>query len=378
MANLSAARLLIVDDEELQVKALCETLREHGFTTTGFSDPMAALEALRGASFDLLLCDLMMPCMNGIELLNAALRVDSNLVGIIMTGQGTISTAVESMKAGALDYVLKPFTLSIALPVLARALSIRRLRLDNAALQRDLKERNAVLEVTNRELDGFASAVAHDLHAPVRHIRAYAQLLGEESAASLSESSRKHLAHIVDSARHLGKLIDDLLKFSRTAHQELRTEVVDLNRIVSTVRASLEPESQGRDIHWTIADLPIVRGDPSLLYQVYYNLLSNAVKYTQPRTLAEIELGRLANAAEHWVLFVKDNGVGFDNACAEKLFGVFQRLHPTQFTGSGIGLANVRRIISRHAGRTWAEGEVDKGACFYFTLPRETKSGSNP
>jgi light-regulated signal transduction histidine kinase (bacteriophytochrome) len=255
--------------------------------------------------------------------------------------------------------------------VLSRALSVRRLRLENASLQRNLKERNAILEATNHELDAFASSVSHDLQAPVRHIRAYGKLLLEEGGSLLPQSSREYLSQMIGAAERLGQLIGDLLDFSRTAQQEFRSTDVDLNQIAATAQARLEPEVQGRQIHWRIATLPMVRGDASLLEQVYYNLFSNAIKYTGRRTVAEIETGWYLEDEVLPVFFVKDNGVGFDMAYGEKLFEMFQRLHAdTEFKGSGVGLANVRRIISRHRGRTWAEGQIDKGACFYFTLPK--------
>ncbi|MDD5262642.1 MAG: response regulator [Methylacidiphilales bacterium] len=370
MADISLAKILIVDDEIAQMKALCNTLKDRGYETTGFSSATAALSAMEGTKFDLLLTDLMMSEMDGISLLQAARRKDSNLVGIIMTGEGTITTAVEAMKSGALDYILKPFKLSAILPVLDRALTVRRLRLENAALEQRVRERTAELEAANRELEAFSYSVSHDLRTPVRHIEGFVEMLDDTIGPSLSESDKRYLNLIANSAREMNRLIDDLLNFSRMGRSEMRCTQINLQDLLETVIQRLQPEIEGRNIVWKKGPLPLVQADPSLLQQVFSNLLSNAIKYTRPRNPAEIEIGCRIEERET-VIFVRDNGVGFDMKHADRLFGVFQRLHrKEEFDGTGIGLANVLRIITRHGGRTWAEGKVDEGATFYFTLPR--------
>jgi two-component system, sensor histidine kinase and response regulator len=365
------ARILIVDDEAPQMKALSETLKEHGYETVGFTSAGSALAALENSSFDLLLSDLTMPEMDGITLLKSALQLDPDLGGIIMTGQGTIDTAVEAMKSGAVDYILKPFKVSVILPVLSRALAIRKLRFQNAELQKRLQERTEALEAANAELDSFASSVAHDLHAPTRHIAAYSQILMDSGAEKLAPQDLDYLRTIIKSAERMGALISDLLSFSRLSHSAMHQRFVDLNALVAQVREELKAEIAGREIIWKKAALPTVRADESMLRQVMHNLLSNAVKYTRDRHPAEIEIGSQNSEADKITVYVRDNGAGFEMKYAEKLFGVFQRLHPSsQFEGIGIGLANVRRIIERHGGQVRGEGEVGKGATFYFTLPR--------
>ena len=362
-------RLLIVDDEAAQMTALCDTLEDHGYGTTGFTSAKEALAVLRSQEFDLVLTDLIMPEMDGITLLRAAQDMDANLVGIVMTGHGSIDTAVEAMKGGALDYIQKPFKLSVIMPVLARALAVRRLRVENAELERRVREHTAELAAANQELEAFSYSVPHDLRAPLRHIDGFAGLLAKHLEPRLDETGRRYLTTISGAAKQMDALIGDLLAFSRIGSAELRRTRVDLASLVREVRGILEPETAGRDIAWEIGDLPEVQGDPRLLRLVLQNLIGNALKYTRTRLEARIEIGVRREATEV-VFFIRDNGVGFDMCYAERLFGVFQRLHTSaEFEGTGIGLASVRRIVRRHGGRVWAEGEVDRGASFSFALP---------
>lgn len=244
-------------------------------------------------------------------------------------------------------------------------------------LNQALQERAAALEAANKELEAFAYSVSHDLRAPLRHIGGFLDLLQKRTAGSLDELSQHHMANIAEAARRMGLLIDDLLSFSRMGRKELSMRPVALNLIVRGILQELEPETRGRTIHWQIADLPVVMGDRSLLRVVLVNLLTNAVKFTRPLERAEIEIGCQPGQDADEVIFVRDNGVGFNMQYADKLFGVFQRLHRAEdFEGTGIGLANVRRIISRHGGRVWAEGQVNHGAVFYFSLPRPPQDGA--
>jgi len=242
----------------------------------------------------------------------------------------------------------------------------------NAELEQRVAERTFQLEAANKELEAFSYSVSHDLRAPLRHINGYVGLLNKGFRETLPEKAGHYLSEITDSASQMGTLIDDLLQFSRTGRQEMHQADLDMNTVVKETIEQLKEDTKSRNISWSVAELPRIFGDYSLLKQVWINLLENAVKYTRDKDEAKIEVG-CTREHDHWVFFIRDNGVGFDMQYAQKLFGVFQRLHsPAQFEGTGIGLAHVQRIVHKHGGRVWAEGWLDKGATFYFTIPRNT------
>jgi light-regulated signal transduction histidine kinase (bacteriophytochrome) len=219
-------------------------------------------------------------------------------------------------------------------------------------------------------LEAFSYSVSHDLRAPLRHVASFANLLREHVAASLDEAGENYLRRIVEAANGMGRLIDGLLIFSRLGRAEMSREPVNLKQLTEEALQELQPEVEGREIVWSIGELPVVEGNREMLRTVVVNLLSNAIKFTRPSRPAQIEVGCHGAREGEAVCFVRDNGVGFDMRYAGKLFGVFQRLHRARdFEGTGIGLANVQRIILRHLGRVWAEGEVGRGATFYFSLP---------
>jgi K+-sensing histidine kinase KdpD len=237
-------------------------------------------------------------------------------------------------------------------------------------LNLELAKRATELEASNKELDAFAYSVSHDLRAPLRHIGGYAELLQRQASSLLDDKSHRYLKTILESSKRMGNLIDDLLAFSRIGRAEAKKTVVDLEQLVKEVVAELRQETAGRDIGWKIGALPACYGDHSMLKLVFVNLISNAVKFTRKRTRAEIEIGCVDGKKSEAEVFVRDNGAGFDMRYANKLFGVFQRLHPTEeFEGTGIGLATAQRIIHRHGGKIRADGAIDQGATFYFSLP---------
>ncbi len=243
----------------------------------------------------------------------------------------------------------------------------RQVRRFQNELEQRVADRTRELEQANRELEAFSYSVSHDLRAPLRQIRGFVELLARDLGTP-SACVRQHLADIADSAARMATLVDTLLEFSRVGRADLHLEEVDLGWIVCEVIGDLDLPAERR-IEWEVQTLPVVTCDPVLMRQVWANLIGNAVKFTRPRQPARIEIGS-NRTDEGIVCFVRDNGVGFNMQRADKLFGVFQRLHPpSRFEGTGIGLANVHRIIERHGGRVWACGEVDKGATFHFALP---------
>lgn len=238
-------------------------------------------------------------------------------------------------------------------------------------LNQALKEHAEQLETSKKEVESFSYSVSHDLRAPLRHIQGYAELLGGDAGSTLSPDARRFLQVIAGAGREMGELVDDLLSFLRMNRAEMHESGVDMDALVQGCIRDLEQSIQGRNVAWKVAPLPAATGDPAMLRQVFATLLSNAVKYTRPRAVADIEIGCAGEDHGRLVLFVRDNGVGFDMRYADKLFGVFQRLHPAnEFEGRGIGLALARRIIARHGGRLWAEGKTGVGATFYFTVKR--------
>jgi len=519
--------------------ALCKTLEAEGYAVTGFSSARQALEQLRQSQFDLLLTDLMMPEMDGIALLCAAQEIDPDLAGVVMTGYGTIDTAVQALRGGAADYVLKPFRLNNLLPILTRALETRRLRTENIQLreavsiyelsraitrglsedevvqrtvaaasqqsdagavqllvpavegtelvvggawgasnywpesvrfpidesitrwlassreqlsawdgssapeavfappfpgerlgvalpivagghfygilrfcaratqrrltlgqvkaleilagtaaaafeaaslltqlrtlnqelEQRVRDRTQELQAANADLESFSYSVSHDLRAPLRVVDGYCQMFMDEFGAGIAPEGREILGKARAGATRMNQLIDDLLRLARFSRQPLHTRPVETGALVKRVVANLQEQLQGRSVQFEIGALPDCVADAALLEQVFTNLLSNALKFTAGRSNTRIEVGSSSEGAEQ-IFFVKDNGVGFDMRYAERLFGVFQRLHSqAEFAGTGIGLSIVHRIIRRHGGRTWAEGALQQGATFYFSLP---------
>lgn len=240
----------------------------------------------------------------------------------------------------------------------------------NHELERRVGERTAQLEAANKELEAFSYSVSHDLRAPLRHIGGFVQLLEKESGTGLPAESQRYLSIIAESAGRMGQLIDDLLAFSRIGRAELRTSPVHLDKLVEEVCQECSADLAGRQVEWVVGPLPEVQADRAMLRQALANLIGNAVKYTRRNPTARIEIGEEPGEPGERVFYVRDNGVGFNMKYVGKLFGVFQRLHgASEFEGTGIGLANVRRIIEKHGGRVWAEAAPGEGACFRFTLP---------
>lgn len=308
-----------------------------------------------------------------------------------LTGLAKAATAIVSV-ATAIALVPR-IPMALAMP------SANELAQANAALQREilehkqtaqrlrrlnyeLQQKTSELEQANLELESFSSSVSHDLRAPVRYIDGFVDLLREDSGAVLGPSGQRYLGIISSSAKRLAALIDDLVVFAKMGRREKQEGEVNMNLLVSEVVDESSQYTNEREIEWKIGQLPVVNGDRTLLKQVWTNLISNAIKYTRNRKCATVAIAS-TESADEYCFSVQDNGAGFDMRYGDKLFGIFQRLHHAEeFEGTGLGLANVRRIVARHGGITWAEGKVDEGATFYFTirklspLPEQTKNFS--
>jgi signal transduction histidine kinase len=238
-------------------------------------------------------------------------------------------------------------------------------------LNHQLERRSSELEATNKELEAFAYSISHDLRAPLRHIIGYTELLQKHLSSATDDKGHRYMATILESGKRMGILIDDLLAFSRIGRAETRETMVSLDQLIQEVQGEVVQETEGRNITWRVGSLPDLYGDRSMLKLALVNLVSNAIKFTRPRASAEIEIGVCDQKSNGMVVFIRDNGVGFDMKYVNKLFGVFQRLHRAdEFEGTGIGLATVQRIVHRHGGRIWGEGQVGVGATFYVSLPK--------
>jgi signal transduction histidine kinase len=369
MTTEPQARLLIVDDERAQMRALCDTLKLEGYATQGFNSAREALAALRPGEIDLLITDLMMPEMDGIALSNAVRQVDPTVSTIVMTGHGTIDTAVRAMQQGAVDYVLKPFKLNTILTVIARALELRRLRREVEELQERERLRSEELAIANRDLQAFAYSISHDLRAPLHIVDEYAQMLEEDFAAQLGTEGARQIGVIRSGSQRMDQLIVGLLEFSRAGRQRLDVSSIDMGMLAEAASAEVMAIYTGPSPSIEIGDLPPATGDIAVIRQVWCNLIGNALKYSAKNPHPRITINGRVEGGE--VIYeVQDNGAGFDMRYADKLFGVFQRLHRAEeFAGTGVGLAIVHRVITRHGGRIWAESVLGSGACFRFALP---------
>jgi two-component system, sensor histidine kinase and response regulator len=391
MSGTASSRILIVDDEPALVTALCRTLETQGYSTFGAASGRLALDLLRGAAADsatrieVLITDLKMPAMDGLTLLRQAHAIDADLVSIVMTGHGTIDTAVEALKSGALDYLLKPFNLSVAMPVLSRALAVRKLRVENAALLRqvahrtvELEESNRQLQAANRDLDAYNASVSHDIRGHLNRVIGFSELLSAEQTGPLNPRQKEFLDYISQGAVQLLRLTDDLLRFARLAQQPLRKEPVAVRALVGEIFAELRQGAPGSNVELQLGPLPDAFADPPLLRQVFVNLISNAIKFSSrtPHPLVSVAGAIQGGACTY---SVRDNGVGFDMLQADQLFDMFHRLHnAAEFDGTGIGLSIVRRILERHGGSISVEAAVGAGANFKLSLPDNGLRTSSP
>ncbi len=383
--------VLVIDDEEAIRRNLGASLEDLGYRVVVAADGAQGLKAVERERPDIVLTDLRMPVMDGLEFLSTLRETTPDLPVIVVSGTGAIREAIDAIRRGAWDYILKPIQEQEELEVvIRRALERVRLLAENRRYQSHLEElvcertaqlhqlnehleqriteRTAQLEQANRQLEAFSYSVSHDLRAPIRHIRGFSQILHEDCWDRLDDNGRQCLSRIIVGCERMGCLIDDLLNFSHSSRHRVEKSAVQTGALVRDVLAELMLEQKGRQIDLVMGELSDCQADPTLLRQVYVNLIGNAMKYSSQRENPRIEVGSFTKNGGT-VYFVKDNGAGFDMAHAGRLFGVFQRLHgQEEFPGTGVGLAIVENIIRRHGGKIWAEAAVDAGATFFFTL----------
>lgn len=377
------AKILLVEDNA-DMRDYLKTLLDPYYEVETANDGVEALTLIRhvsdrndnGAMYDLVLTDIMMPRLDGFELLRSLRNnPETRQIPIIMISARTEEESqIEGLEAGADDYLVKPFS---ARQLLARVeahvklTQMRQVQAWNETLEAKVKTRTAQLEAINEELEAFSYSVSHDLQTPLRYISSFVEQLHQKLEGNTDASTLRYLNIIDEAASHAQQMIDHLLEFSRRGKSELVWLPVSMDQLVEDVRSQLQPEISNRIIEWHIEPLPEVQGDSQMLRLVWQNLISNAVKYTCDSAVAIITIGSKTDNNQI-VFFVEDNGVGFDMTYRDRLFTLFQRLHSQeQFAGSGVGLANVRRIIHRHGGRVWAQGAVNQGAKFYFSLPKQ-------
>lgn len=386
MAQPHISNILLVDDEQANLDALEAVLESLGQRLIRAMRGEQALKCVLEHDFAVILLDVQMPGMSGIEtaaLIRARERSRTTPI-IFLTGMmRTAEMVFSGYSAGAVDYLMKPLEPEVLRAKVAVFVELDRARHELeqeiaervriaeqvSELNNALRQKNDDLLAANADLEAFCHSVSHDLRMPLRHIHSYISILEASASSKLNSEERRHVATVQKAALRMTRLIDDLLAFSRIGRAAMHRQRIRMMELLDETFQDLAPDLTNRRIDWQRREIPDTVGDPQLLKQVWVNLLANAVKYTRPRDPAKIEIG--AEEADNEIIYyVKDNGVGFNMQYADRLFGVFQRLHTEKdFEGTGVGLANVRRIVQRHGGRTWAEGAEGRGATVYFSLP---------
>ncbi|MEG9328456.1 ATP-binding protein [Salinimicrobium catena] len=367
-------KILIVDDRPENLVTLKRVLGDLDVELVEATNGNDALKATLYHDFALALLDIQMPEMDGYELASILREEEktANLPFVFISAVYTDNLNVfKGYEKGAFSFITKPFQPEILVNKVKFFIEKHQQEVALYRLNEDLKKKNEDLERMNQELEAFSYSVSHDLRSPLRSINGYASILKEEFEGNLEDEAQRLLNKIIRSALKMSNLIDSLLSLSRLGRNPASNRSVNMNALVQKVLRDFEKIQDQENIEIKVEHLPVAKGDQELLRQVYVNLISNALKYSSNRDNPIIEIGSSIKDGVV-VYYVKDNGAGFNMDYKDKLFGVFQRLHGAQeFEGVGIGLAIVKRIINRHGGEVWAEGKVDRGASFYFTLNQE-------
>jgi light-regulated signal transduction histidine kinase (bacteriophytochrome) len=401
-------KILIVDDNPKNVQVLASLLMQNNYDLEYAINGQEALLWIEKEKFNLILLDIRMPDMDGFEVCRR-IKSDENsrdIPVIFITALNEPSDKTKGFEIGGVDYITKPFEPNEVLARLKTHIRLRELTVHleqevqerteeivtinqqlhaeiserkiaeaqivklNMELEKRVTERTLQLETVNRELESFAYSVSHDLRAPLRGIDGFSQALLEEYQDKVDEQGKNYLQRIRLATQRMAQLIDDILNLSRITRSEINIQQVDLSKIAWDIVNDLEESQPERHVEFFIQEGIIIQADSHLLHIALENLIGNALKFTSKHPTARIEFGVHQQQDGLPVYFIRDDGAGFEMNYAQKLFGAFQRLHDAkEFSGTGIGLATVQRIIHRHGGKVWAEGEVEKGATFYFTIP---------
>lgn len=365
-------KILIVDDKPQNLLALRTVLRDLDIELIEATSGNEALKHTLHHNFALALLDIQMPEMDGYELAGILREEEktAQMPFIFISAVYTDNLNVfKGYEKGAFSFITKPFHPEILINKVKFFIDKHQQEIALVKLNEDLRVKNEELDLINKELESFSYCVSHDLKAPLRIINGYSRMLKEDHGDKLDDESRQLLNIISENAVRMGKLIDSLLNFSRMGRKGMTETEVNIKTLVSNIIEEVKALKPEKDPAWKIQLLLPAKGDMELLRQVFFNLISNAVKYSSKAEQPEIEIGCMPDG-NTIIYYVKDNGAGFNMEYKDKLFGVFQRLHKaSEYDGIGIGLAIVQRVVTRHGGQVWAEGEENKGATFYFSLP---------
>ena len=374
--ELGRPKILAVDDRPENLVAIERLLKEYPVELHKATSGNEALKLTLHHDFALALLDIQMPEMDGYELAEI-LRSEAKTARMPFIFISAIYTdhihVFKGYERGAFSFITKPFEPAVLTSKIdffvEKYQQEQLLRHTHRMLQKHVEE----LQQSNAELESFSYSISHDLRAPLRAIDGYSQILSKKYNDKLDETGKRYLHSIGENAQKMGQLIDDILAFSRLGRQKLSVSTLHLGNLFNDVFKEVAHMEGYKDVRFSMADLPEVMGDYSLMRQVAVNLFSNALKYSSKKEDPMVEVG-VTDMEGRTVFYVKDNGAGFDMRYYDKLFGVFQRLHHSnEFHGNGVGLALVRRIVNKHHGEIWAESEVDKGATFFFTLNEDDK-----
>ena len=372
MTQESKPKILLVDDKVENLIALETVLKGLDVELIKVTNGNDALKETLHHDFALALLDIQMPEMDGYELAEILREEEktANLPFIFISGIYTEQFHVfQGYEKGAISFITKPFQPEILINNVKHFMQVHQHELMLKKLNEDLQAKNKELEFLNKELESFTYSVSHDLRAPLRAINGYSHILLQEHADNFDTEVERLLKIINGNAKTMGELIDSLLSLSKLGKREIQKGQVETNRLVQNIIEEVKETEAGKKVSWKIQELPDCEGDYRLLKQVWANLVANAVKYSTKKEKPVVEIEAKVRA-EEVIFIIKDNGAGFDMRFADQLFGVFQRLHkPSEFEGTGVGLAIVQRIIYRHGGKVWAEGAINEGACFYFSIP---------